>query len=65
MKWHTRDRLPQYSTYEPILGTNFLNSSVLEPRIVAIIGLQDQNLGAATYQLGNTSSRTISEVKQR
>ena len=27
--------------------------------------LQANNMGAAAYQLGNTSSRTITEVKQR
>ena len=28
-------------------------------------GVQKWRLGAAAYQLGNTSSRTITEVKQR
>ena len=35
------------------------------PLDVTVSYLKDQSLGAAAYQLGNTSSRTITEVKQR
>ena len=30
-----------------------------------IVGINQSHKGAAAYQLGNTSSRTITEVKQR
>ena len=38
---------------------------ILQLKCVFLPGIKSYGLGAAAYQLGNTSSRTITEVKQR